>query len=79
VKTLTEPFYDDEFLDIISESDGKDFVDQIWHYILDRNNIIQETPICRWYTFMQSSTNRTSKWLVTCVVSSTTLIRKQYE
>lgn len=31
---MSEPLYDDEFLDIISESDGKDFVDQIWHYIL---------------------------------------------
>jgi len=31
---LTEPMYDDEFLDIISESDRNDFVGQMWYYIL---------------------------------------------
>lgn len=34
MKTLTEPIYDDEFLNIISESDRKDFVGQMWYYIL---------------------------------------------
>jgi len=31
---LTDSMYDDEFLDIISETDRKDFVGQMWYYIL---------------------------------------------